>query len=56
MESVTIQISKPMLQIILAGLGELPYKVARPVVDEFDRQIQEQINAEEISSDGKEPS
>ena len=43
MESVTVVLSAQQLHVVAAALSELPYKVARPVIDAIDQQVQAQL-------------
>jgi hypothetical protein len=43
MEYITITISAQTLGTIGAGLNELPYKVAKPAIEEIDKQVKEYL-------------
>lgn len=43
MESISLTISGKSLNVIGAALSELPYKVAKPVIDEIDKQVKEHL-------------
>ena len=42
-EQFTLIVTKQHLDVIGAGLGELPYRISAPVIAELTRQISEQI-------------
>ena len=42
-EQFTLTLTKRHLDVIGAGLGELPYRVSAPVVAELNRQIADQL-------------
>lgn len=64
MEKVNLVLSEQQLAVIAAGLQELPYRVSKPVLEEMQRQVSEQVAAFEaakkesaglVAPDGKTP-
>lgn len=51
MEYMTITISAKTLNTIGAGLNELPYKLAKPAIDEIDVQVRSYLAAKESTND-----
>lgn len=51
MEFITLTISAHALNTVGAGLQGLPYKVAKPVIDEIDRQVREHLARKEQVND-----
>lgn len=51
MEYMTIRISAQTLNAIGAGLNELPFKLAKPAIDEIDAQVRSYLAAKESSND-----
>jgi hypothetical protein len=47
MEHITITISAKTLNTIGAGLQEIPYKLAKPAVDEIDAQVRQYLAQKE---------
>lgn len=47
MEFITITISAQTLQVIGAGLQELPYKISNPAIAEIDKQVKEYLKNKE---------
>lgn len=43
MEYISLRISAKTLNTVGAGLQELPYKLAKPALDEIDEQVQRHI-------------
>lgn len=48
---MTITISALTLNTIGAGLNELPYKVAKPAIDEIDAQVRSYLAEKESGND-----
>ncbi len=48
---MTIKISAQTLNAIGAGLNELPFKLAKPAIDEIDAQVRSYLAAKELSND-----
>jgi hypothetical protein len=49
-KTFSFALTQSVLDIIGAGLGELPFKVAAPLVNELNRQIQMQEQAEQVET------
>jgi hypothetical protein len=45
MQKITLNVDLPAVNAILSGLGELPHKVAHPIVDSIIKQVQAQVQA-----------
>lgn len=54
-ESYTLTLPKSGMDAIIAALNELPYKVARPLLDEALRQFIEQEKAAGVPQPGDAP-
>lgn len=54
MEYITLKISAQALNTIGAALGELPFKIASPVIDEIQKQVDEyERSRDKTSTDEK---
>jgi len=51
LEFITITISAQTLNAIGAGLNELPFKVAKPAIDEIDVQVRSYLAQKESTND-----
>lgn len=51
MERMTLTISAMTLNTIGAGLQELPYKLAKPAIDEIDREVRSHLARKEQIND-----
>jgi hypothetical protein len=47
METITLTISAQTLNTIGAALQEISYKIAKPAIDEIDKQVQEHVRQRE---------
>jgi len=50
-EHFTIVVNKQLLDVIAAGLSELPYRVAAAAIQELNRQLAEQMKPAEPKSE-----
>ena len=51
MDTVTLTLTKEQLQIVAAGLGELPLKISGEVFALVKKQAEEQLNAPKEASE-----
>lgn len=51
MEYITLTISAKTLNTIGVGLQELPFKLAKPAIDEIDAQVREYLARKEQTND-----
>jgi hypothetical protein len=49
-EVLTLSLPRAGMEVVFAALGELPYRVAQPVIDAANAQIAEQVAAQKGQS------
>jgi len=54
MKTITLTLTEKELQVIIAGLGELPLKHSLPVAQSIEKQVQATVTAAEAGPDLKE--